>query len=303
MAILHSFHPQPILFQIGPVAIHWYALFIVLGIIAGLFFVLRLSKHYGFTADDVYDLAFYLIIFSVLGARLYMILLFPDFYLSNPLEIFKVWNGGLAIHGTIFAAILTLFCYCRMKKQNFWVWGDILVVALALGQAIGRWGNYFNQEVYGAPTNVAWGIPIDLANRAAGFKDFEFFHPTFLYESILNLVLFFLLLSLHVYRIRKKGPGIMNQESGISPSPQPSPRVGEGEEERGKSKIGNWKLEIGNLSLVYLIGYSAIRIIMEQFRIDETLMVFGIRFPVLVSAGVIVVAVGLLVRRSRKRAV
>ena len=292
MAILHSYHPTPILFQLGLISIHWYALFIVLGILFGLFIVLRVSKHYGLKADDVYDLAFYLIIFSTLGARLYMIVLFPSFYLSNPLEIFKVWNGGLAIHGAILFGVLTLYLYTKKKKQNFWFWGDIIVVALALGQAIGRWGNYFNQEVYGSPTNLPWGIPIDFVNRVSGYTQYEYFHPTFLYESILNFVLFFLLLSLHYLRIKnKERSGIGNQESVI----------------RNK-KIAGYRLLVtdysrnGIIALIYLIGYSFIRIAMEQFRIDETQMVFGIRFPVLVSAGVIVTAVFIMARNAKRKA-
>lgn len=295
MNFLHIYHPTPILFQLGPLQVHWYGFFIVLGILLGLFFVLRLAKHYGFTADDVYDLAFYLIIFSVLGARLYMILLYPSFYLNNPLEIFKVWKGGLAIHGVIFAGVITLYIYCKKKKQKFWIWADMLVPALALGQAIGRWGNYFNQEVFGAPTSLPWGIPIDLVNRMAGFTQYEYFHPTFLYESILNFILFLILLSLHHIRIKK-------QEVRIKESLplSPSPLAGEGRlsaealaEEEGEG-VG---LPAGNIALIYLMGYSLIRIAMEQFRIDETLMVFGIRFPVLVSAGVILVAISILPRR------
>ena len=262
---LHSFHPSSILFQIGIVKIHGYGFLVVSAIIIGLFIALKLAQKYGYSADDVYDLAFYLVIFSAIGARIYAVLLFPKYYFQNPLEIFQPWKGGLAIHGVIFAGLITLFFYTKRKKLQFWAWADILVVALAFGQAVGRWGNYFNQENFGKPTTLPWGIPVDFALRPGGFENFEFFHPTFLYESILNFALFLILLSLHFKKLTTY----------------------------------NLQLTTGIISLLYLIFYSIIRICMEFIRIDETPLIFGIRFPILVSAGIMLISLLIFIYRSR----
>lgn len=277
MNFLHTFHPQSILFEIGFFKIHWYGLLMVIAIFIGIFIAVKLAKHYGFSKDNIYDLVFYLVIFSILGARIYAVLLFPSYYSQYPLEIFQVWKGGLAIHGAILGGIITLYYYTKRKKQSFWMWADILVVPLALGQAIGRWGNYFNQELFGRPTSLPWGIPIDAFYRGSAFLKYEFFHPTFLYESILNLLVFIILLSLHIYKIKKNR------------HPERVERV-EG---------SYFKQQTGSITLLYLVFYSLVRIIMEQFRIDETPEFFGIRFPILVSAGVIMAAISILLLLTR----
>ncbi len=277
MNFLHTFHPQSILFEIGFFKIHWYGLLMVIAIFIGIFIAVKLAKHYGFSKDNIYDLVFYLVIFSILGARIYAVLLFPSYYSQYPLEIFQVWKGGLAIHGAILGGIITLYYYTKRKKQSFWMWADILVVPLALGQAIGRWGNYFNQELFGRPTSLPWGIPIDAFYRGSAFLKYEFFHPTFLYESILNLLVFIILLSLHIYKIKKNR------------HPERAERV-EG---------SHFKQQTGSIVLLYLVFYSLVRIIMEQFRIDETPEFFGIRFPILVSAGVIMAAISILLLLTR----
>ena len=188
LTFLHTFEPQPIILQLGPLALRWYGLLMVTSMIAGLLIVLRFARQEKIKSDDVFDLAFYLIIFSLLGARLYAVLLELPYYLNNPFEIIAVWHGGLAIHGAIIAGGLTLLVYCRKKRQSFWQWADRLVVALPLGQAIGRWGNYFNQELFGKPTDLPWGIPISPVNRPVEYLTSPYFHPTFLYESLLNLL-------------------------------------------------------------------------------------------------------------------
>ncbi|MDD5110105.1 MAG: prolipoprotein diacylglyceryl transferase [Patescibacteria group bacterium] len=202
---LHTFNPSPILFHLGPLTVYWYGFFVVLAIAAGVgvIRVLAVGRKLG-TPETVYDLAFYVIIAAVIGARLYAVLLFWPQYLANPLEIFAVWHGGMAIHGAILAGALTILWYCRHKKLPFFEWADLIVIAVALGQAIGRWGNYFNQELFGRPTNRPWGIFIDPAHRPPGFETNAYFHPTFLYESVLNLGLFFTLL---VFLKRRKNAG------------------------------------------------------------------------------------------------
>ncbi len=264
---LHTFNPQPILFQIGFLKIHWYGLFMVLAILAGLFFVSRLAKKSLVSQDEVFDLGFYAIIFSLIGARIYAVFLEIDFYLKNPFQIIAVWNGGLAIHGAIIGGVIAVFLYCYFKRKSFWLYADLAAPTLALGQSIGRWGNYFNQEIFGKPTNLPWGILIQSQNRPAQYFNQQYFHPTFLYESVLNLINFILLLALF-FLIKKR-----NQELRIKNQ--------------------------GFVFLVYLINYSLIRIAMEFLRLDETSLVFGIRLPVLVSLGVIIICIALFAYRWR----
>lgn len=254
ITFLHTFNPQPIALQLGPLAIHWYGLFMVAAMVAGLLVLLRLAKPAGISSDSVFDLAFYLIIFSLLGARIYAVFLELPYYLAHPARIIAVWQGGLAIHGAIIGGATTLLVYCWKKQQSFWQWADRLVVALPLGQAIGRWGNYFNQELFGKPTQRPWGIPISAANRPLEYLSSQYFHPTFLYESFLNLLNFLILLAL--YPKLKKYNGV--------------------------------------LAFVYLINYAIIRILMESLRVDSTPLLFGIRLPVLVSGLAIVISVGLI---------
>ncbi|PIP75656.1 prolipoprotein diacylglyceryl transferase, partial [Candidatus Kuenenbacteria bacterium CG22_combo_CG10-13_8_21_14_all_39_9] len=122
------------------------------------------------------------------------------YYQQNPVDIFKIWQGGLAIHGALIAGILVIYFF---KKINRLLLLDIFAPLVALGLALGRWGNYFNQELYGRPTDLPWGIPINLFNRLPDYQSFEFFQPIFLYESLWCLLLFGLLIYFHNLRFRK----------------------------------------------------------------------------------------------------
>jgi phosphatidylglycerol:prolipoprotein diacylglycerol transferase len=256
---LHNYLPQSILFQFGWLRIYWYGIFVVLGVIAGLIVVLKLAKKYKIPADEVYNLGFYLIIFGLIGARIYTLFLDLPFYLSNPFEIIAVWHGGLAIHGAIIGGAATLIIYCYKKRESFWQWADLIAPAIAIGQAFGRWGNYFNQEIFGRPTNLPWGIPIAFTNRPLQHLSSTYFHPTFLYESGLNLLNFLILILL--FKRTAKKPGL--------------------------------------IFLIYLINYSIIRIGMEFLRIDQTLEILGIRLPILVSLGIIGLSLGLIIKKLK----
>lgn len=257
---LHNFIPQPIIFNFGIVKIYWYGIFIVLGILAGLFVVLKLAKKNKIDSEEVYNLGFYLIIFSLIGARVYAIFLDLPYYLKNPAEIIAVWHGGLAIHGAIIGGVLTLLFYSYKKRQQFWLWADIIAPAIALGQAIGRWGNYFNQELFGTPTNLPWGIPIAFPNRPAQYLNEKYFHPTFFYESILNLLNFSILIFLWKKGFRKQG------------------------------------IILG----IYLINYSIIRILMESLRTDTAPELLGIRWPIWASLVLVILGVFLVFRKNLK---
>jgi phosphatidylglycerol:prolipoprotein diacylglycerol transferase len=260
---LHNFTPDSVLFSYGFLTVHWYGVFVVSGIVAGLLVTVRLAKRFGITSDEVYNLGFYVIIFGLAGARVYSVLLDWQYYISNPAQVIAVWNGGLAIQGAIVAGTLTLFFYLRKKRQSFWRWFDLGAPAIPLGQAFGRWGNYFNQEIFGRPTDLPWGIPIELQNRPAEYLSAEYFHPTFLYESILNLINFAILLWLF------------------------------------KTKVGEWPA--GAVGAVYLINYSLIRIAMEFLRTDSVPEIFGLRSTQLASVVMLLAGVGLLVYLNKAK--
>src|SRR6056297_796347 len=259
--LLHSFRPQPILFSWNGIEIHWYGFCIVLGILAGILMAIKLAKYYRVSSEMVLDLAFWLVLGGIIGARLYHVGLQYEYYLKSPVDILKIWQGGLAIHGAIIAGILIIFLFARFAsglsanfKKNFWLLTSIVAPALALAQAIGRWGNYFNQELLGRPTDLPWGIPINLINRPLNFLNFEYFHPTFLYESLGNILIFLILIGLHIWIIKKQKT--------------------------------SWEIIVA----AYLILYSILRFGMEFLRIDETPMVFGLRLPQVASLILIVLA-------------
>ena len=186
---LHTYIPNPIFISVGSINIYWYGFFVVLGIIMAIAIAAKLASYYQIKKDTIFDLSFWLIIFGLLGARIYHVFLELPFYLKQPLDIFKIWNGGLAIHGGILVGVIVLYFYIKKYRINFWQISAIAVPGLALGQAIGRWGNYFNQELFGKATNLSWGIPIDIVNRPFEYLNYEYFQPTFLYESIGSLLI------------------------------------------------------------------------------------------------------------------
>ncbi|MBI4414700.1 MAG: prolipoprotein diacylglyceryl transferase [Candidatus Kerfeldbacteria bacterium] len=265
-SFLHTFSPSPILAEFGPFILRWYGLLLALGAVLGYLVARSLARRYGIAEETVAALAFFLLIVGFIGARLYHVLNEPGYYFRNPADIVKVWKGGLAIHGAIIAGLAVAYWFCRKYKLLFWKMTDLLVPSLILGQAIGRWGNYFNQELFGLPTQLPWGIPINPLNRPADAVGDQFFHPTFLYESLWDLATFATLLILHRKKI-KKG-------------------------ETGKH---------GFITMAYLALYSLGRLLNELLRIDRTPVILGIRLPILVSGLVILAAcVGmfLLARRA-----
>ncbi len=248
-----TFSPPRIAFHLGTVTVYWYGLILVLAILAA-FFQARpyFIKRSVLSQAQLDDLFFYIIIAGLLGARLGHALFFNfSYYWHYPADIIKIWQGGLSIQGALFFSLLTLWWWARKNKVSFWQISDQLVPAVALGQAIGRWGNYFNQELYGRPSESSLGIFIAPANRLAGFENQELFQPTFFYESVLNLLLF-----LFLRRLLKKG----DQQKG-------------------------------RLALVYFGGYSLIRFLMEFIRIDPTPIVLGLRLPQLISLFVFLAAI------------
>lgn len=188
-------------FYIGQFEVRFYGIILMLGAVAGAFLATREAKRRGYPTEIVWDLMIYLLIGGIIGARLWHILTPPpssgitaSWYFTHPLDALNIRKGGLGIPGAVIAGVIVLFFYARKNKLNFAEWTDIAAPGLALGQAIGRWGNFVNQELYGAPTDLPWKIFIGPDHRLEGFLNVEYYHPLFLYESIWNLANMFLLL-------------------------------------------------------------------------------------------------------------
>jgi len=262
---LHNFNPQALLVSFGPFHIYWYGLFMVSGILIALGTSSILAKYYKIKADTLLDLAFWLIINGLIGARLYDVLLELSYYKSNPLDIFKIWQGGLAIHGAIIAGLITTYFFARKHKISLWTLSALIVPGLALAQAIGRWGNYFNQELFGLPTSLPWGIPISILNRPIAYLDYDYFQPTFLYESLGCFVIFIILISFSIYLIKTK-------------------------------KINDYYCIW--VSSLYMILYSILRFSLEYIRADVTPIIFHMRWPQVISLIIILASLGLLIFNS-----
>ncbi len=173
-------------FDLGFIQIYWYSIFIFLAMLAACFVIYREAKRRNIDDDFLVNLTFNTIIFGIIGARLYYVAFNLPYYIAHPLEILEIWNGGLAIHGGILAGLLSIISYCKKKDVNIMRMLDIIVVGLILAQAIGRWGNFFNSEAYGAVTTLetlqSQGIPQFIIDGMYILGEYR--QPTFFYESI-----------------------------------------------------------------------------------------------------------------------
>lgn len=175
---------DPVAFQIFGLEIRWYGILIATGVLIGTMLAIRASKRLGFDEEILMDFLIWEIPLCLIGARLYYVIFSWDLYRDNPIEALNIRNGGLAIHGGIITAIIVAIIFTKIRKIDFWTIADICAPSLILAQSIGRWGNFINQEAYGRPTNLPWGIMVN------GVR----VHPTFLYESIWNFLVFLFLL-------------------------------------------------------------------------------------------------------------
>lgn len=187
---------DPVFIHLGPFAIRWYGLLISTGIAAAVIVAYRESQYQGIDPEHILNLAVIGIPAAVVGARLYYVLFSGNLrdYLSNPLEILAVWHGGLAIHGGLIAGILAGYFYVRKYRLDFWKLGDITAPCFALGQAIGRWGNFFNQEAHGGPVSPEFISRFPEFIQRGMFIDGQYYHPTFLYESLWDFGIFLFLI-------------------------------------------------------------------------------------------------------------
>lgn len=181
----------------GNFPIHWYGIIIMSGALMAAFLAARESKRRNIDPETIWDMMPWLLVGGILGARIWHILTPPasmvemgittQYYLTHPLAMLNIRNGGLGIPGGVMFGALALWLYVRRKKMSFASWTDIIAPGLALAQGVGRWGNFMNQELYGAPSNLPWAIFIDEAHRLPEFADVAYYHPMFLYESLWNI--------------------------------------------------------------------------------------------------------------------
>ncbi len=188
--------PSPILFKIGPIEIYWYGALIVAGTLVAAWLAAKQAQYAGEDPEHVWDALLLCLFLGVVGARLYHVVSMLDYYLAHPGEIFGLRMQGFGIYGAVAGGALGLYIYAKRHKLSFLRWADFAAPGLALAQAIGRWGNFFNQELYGYPCNLPWCIRIAPEKRLPGFQNYERFHPTFLYESLWNLLAFAILFTL-----------------------------------------------------------------------------------------------------------
>jgi phosphatidylglycerol:prolipoprotein diacylglycerol transferase len=229
--------------------IYFYGILIMLGVVAAAFLGQAEAKRRGINPDYIWDALFWIVLAGIVGARLWHIFTPPpsmvaqgittEWYLTHPLDMINIRNGGLGIPGAIIGGALALWVYCRNKKISFLTLVDTVVPGVALAQAIGRWGNFFNQELYGKPTNLPWKIYIDPAHRIPGYQNYDYYHPLFLYESLWNLLNMAILLWM-------------------------------------ARRFEKW-LKPGDLFYIYMIMYSIGRFCLEFLRLDAS-QVGGINF-------------------------
>jgi phosphatidylglycerol:prolipoprotein diacylglycerol transferase len=196
--------PDPIAFSFGRFEVRWYGIIIALALVIGILVSYFIAKYRNQKSEEIINFAPFAVIFGVIGARLLHVVVNWSYYSNNLSYIFAFRRGGLAIQGVMLGGVLALLVFCKIRKLDFWLWADIISPALILGQAIGRWGNYLNQEAFGVPTSPPWGLYIDPAFRPSAYSNAEFFLPTFFYESLANFALFGFLLWLH--RLYKHKP-------------------------------------------------------------------------------------------------
>lgn len=254
--------PGPVALQFGPLSIRWYGVLMALAMAVGLWLAYRDAKRRGLDPESFLKAAELGLLGALVGARLYYVLFNLDYYSQFPRKILAVWEGGLAIHGGILGGLLVGGGYAWWRRLPVLKFLDVAAPSLVLGQAIGRWGNYFNEEAFGTPTSLPWKLYISPSHRPLLYAQEDYFHPAFLYESLWDLGVFLLLVAL----LRKR----------LDRAP-------------------------GALFLAYVGLYSAGRFLTEAIRTDP-LMLGPLRVAQLVSlVGVAMAVVGVpfLLRRSR----
>ena len=245
----------------GFIQIYWYSITMLLGVLFGIIIAYIEIKRKKLDINKFENMAFVVILFGFVGARIYYVLFNLDYYLESPIEIIKVWNGGLAIHGGIIGSVLAMYIYCKKKELNIIEMLDICAPAILIGQIIGRWGNFFNSEAHGGIVSRQFlesiHIPDFIINGM--YINGNYYHPTFLYESLLNLICFITLMILR----------------------------------------RNEKIRLGVITGIYLMWYGMIRFFIESLRTDA-LMLGNLRMAQVISIVLFIIGLVLLVLSRKK---
>jgi phosphatidylglycerol:prolipoprotein diacylglycerol transferase len=263
----------PIIFRLGPLVVRWYGVIIVTAVLIGAYIANSEAKRRGQDPDHVWNALLLCLLLGIIGARLYHVFSSPqgglvgwDYYRQNPIAILRVWDGGLGIYGAVAGGLLGVYIYARLNNLSFLQWADIGTLGLILAQVVGRWGNFVNQELYGPPTNLPWGITIS-PPRIPPYDDLTVyppdtrFHPVFLYESLWNLLGFLLLM----YVARRYSNRLLD----------------------------------GDIFCLYVIWYPVGRIFVEALRPDAWL-IRGIPAAQIFAVVAIVVSGGIILYRHRR---
>ena len=253
---------NPVIINLGIIEIRWYSVLILLGFILGYYLVINRCKQQNIDKTLISDLCFYLIIVSILGARIYYCIFEWKYYINNPIDIIKIWEGGLAIHGGVIAGVIFIYFYTKKKKLEFLKLLDIFAPSLVLGQAIGRWGNFFNGEAYGPITTFEnlknLHIPRFIIDGM--YIGGNYHVPTFFYESIGCLIIFIILIILR------------NKKS----------------------------TKTGIITSIYFILYGLVRFFIEGLRTDS-LMLFNIKVAQLISIIMILIGIYIIIKSLKKK--
>lgn len=271
MTLLVGMLPQGIpspsqgVWWVGPIPLRAYGIIIVIGMMVALSLARKRYIQRGGDGELLYDLAVWVIPLGIVGARLYHVFANSHYYFASATrmaEIPRIWEGGLAIWGGIIVGCTTCVVVLRRKEVQIAPLADAVAPTILLAQGIGRWGNYFNQELFGSPTTLPWGLQIDDAHLPAGYASGTLFHPTFLYESVWNIVACFVIIALD-RRFSFKG---------------------------------------GQVMCLYFMAYAPIRIFTETLRLDPAYEFFGIRQNALMSMIALVLAIAAFVLFGRRGA-
>ncbi|MDD9150251.1 prolipoprotein diacylglyceryl transferase [Sporolactobacillus sp. CQH2019] len=244
--------------RLGPIHIYWYGIIIACGALLGLLLAMKEGRKRGLPKDLFVDLILFAAPIAILCARIYYVAFEWNYYSGHPSEIIAVWDGGIAIHGALIGAVATALVFCKVRRVPFWKVADIAAPSVLLGQAIGRWGNFMNQEAHGGPTTRLFLENLHLPNFIINqmYINGTYYVPTFLYESVWDFLGFILLIILR------------------------------------RANLGR-----GELFLTYLIWYSVGRFYIEGLRTDSLMLTGSLRIAQVVSILLIILCIILIVYR------
>jgi phosphatidylglycerol---prolipoprotein diacylglyceryl transferase len=252
---------NPIAFTLGPIQVHWYGIIIGSGLALALFLAIREANKRGLPKDTFADLMLWAIPIAIISARIYYVIFEWTYYAHHPGEIIQIWHGGIAIHGALIGSVITTYVFAKKRGIPFWKITDIAAPSIILGQAIGRWGNFMNQEAHGREVTRQFLENLHLPNFIINqmYINGTYYHPTFLYESLWDFAGFILLISLRFVNLRR-----------------------------------------GELFLSYVIWYSIGRFFVEGMRTDSLMLTSSLRMAQAISIALIIGAVIVIVYRRKK---